>query len=121
MTGQRYFTPRFTEKVSHEDNYVITRRVTRAVYEELQVRYIILAYMQHILTVLVPQDRTDAPSELVDPWFHWNEKTLFGFAKTCWRGFKHEYEAQHDDEVAARVEHNRRMNRWKERRRVVRS
>ena len=45
MTGQRYFTPRFTEKVSHEDNYVITRRVARAVYEELQVRYIILAYM----------------------------------------------------------------------------
>ena len=40
VTGEQYFTPRFDECITHRDNYALTRRVARAVYEELQVRYI---------------------------------------------------------------------------------
>ena len=42
VTGDQYFTPRFTERVDHEDNYIIHRRVARAVYEEMKVRDILI-------------------------------------------------------------------------------
>ena len=58
---------------------------------------------------------------MLDPRFHWNEKTLLGYTKRCWRGFKRDYKAEKDEDLAHRIEQNKRANRWRERRIHVRT